>query len=165
MKSKKRGIMNSYLSAINVAKYLLYKANFDGESITNLKMQKLLYYAQAWYLVNHSKPLFKDDIKAWKYGPIIEEAYHHFKRFRYSPISFLNSEKIENKIPAKEKIYLDEFYKTFIRFSASDLTQASHNDDPWKNTKQGETISIGSMMIFYKNLLKKHLEQEKAQKS
>ncbi|MFH1934297.1 MAG: type II toxin-antitoxin system antitoxin SocA domain-containing protein [Pseudomonadota bacterium] len=149
------------MKALEVAKYILVKANFDGESITNLKMQKLLYYAQAWYLVNYSQPLFDEQIKAWKFGPIIESIYHHFKRFRYSPIQFLNKENIEEKISQKEKMYLDEFYSIFIRYSASDLTQLSHNEAPWKNTSQGETIPQDTIKNFYKGQLKKYSEQTK----
>ncbi|TFH54248.1 MAG: DUF4065 domain-containing protein [Methanothrix sp.] len=148
------------LTALEVAKYLLFKANFDGESITNLKMQKLLYYAQAWYLVNYSVPLFADPIKAWKFGPIVESAYHHFKRFRYSPIQFANREKIEEKISGKERKYLDDYYPIYIRHSASDLTQMSHDEAPWKSTVQGETIPVDVIMKFYKEQYKKHIEQK-----
>ena len=154
-------VKEAILTALEVAKYLLSKANFDGESITNLKMQKLLYYAQAWYLVNYSLPLFSDPIMAWKFGPIVESTYHHFKRFRYLPIQFANREKIEEKIPEREKKYLDEFYHVYIRYSASDLTQMSHNEAPWKNTAQSKTIPVDTIMRFYKEQYKKHLDQKK----
>lgn len=149
------------MTALEVAKYLLFKANFDGESVTNLKMQKLLYYAQAWYIVNYSVPLFEDPIKAWKFGPIVENAYHYFKRFKYSPIQFANREKIEEKIPEQEKKYLDEFYPIFIKYSASDLTQLSHNEAPWRETPQGMTISIEKIKKFYEDQYKKHIEKKK----
>ena len=155
--------MSQPLTAIEVAKYLLFKSNSEGDLITNLKIQKLLYYAQAWYLVNYSQPLFQDAIKAWKFGPIVENAYHHFKRFRYSPIEFLNRERIEEKIPEKEKKYLDEFYGVFKNYSASDLTEMSHNEAPWKNTALGETITNDAIMNFYKAQYKKSVAQEKKQ--
>jgi uncharacterized phage-associated protein len=56
--------MSTPVKAIDVAKYFLNWANNKGDLITNLKMQKLLYYAQAWYLVNFKKPLFSDPIEA-----------------------------------------------------------------------------------------------------
>jgi uncharacterized phage-associated protein len=154
--------MDFYLPAINVAKYLLYRANIDGETITNLKLQKLLYYAQGWYLANFDVPLFEDNIYAWKYGPIVEAVYRHYKHFRYSPIAFQNSEKIEKNIPAPVKKYLDDFYGVFIRFSASDLTQASHNEDPWKNTKQSAIITKESILKFFKKELDKIRGAQKA---
>lgn len=157
---KRKGNKLQALIAIDVAKYFLYKANSDGDLITNLKMQKLLYYAQAWYLVNFSKPLFADPIKAWKFGPIVENAYYHFKRFGYSPIKFFNREKIEEKTPDKEKKFLDEFYRIYIRYSASDLTQMSHREAPWRETPQSKEIPIGLIADFYKKQYKKYFEKQ-----
>ena len=70
------------LSALDVAKYLLYIAFQNGDTITNLKMQKLLYYAQAWYMVNNdAKLLFTDEIQAGKYGPVRPVVYQFFKEY------------------------------------------------------------------------------------
>ena len=74
------------ISSVDVANLFLSWANRDGDLITNLKMQKLLYYAQAWHLVYFKKPLFCDSIKAWSFGPIATDAYYAFKKFGYSPI-------------------------------------------------------------------------------
>jgi uncharacterized phage-associated protein len=62
-------------AAENIAKYLIYLAsqafvgdNKERESITNLKLQKILYFAQAYYLSKVGKPLFIDNIEAWAHG-------------------------------------------------------------------------------------------------
>ena len=157
---KQRGNMAQPLTAIDVAKYLLYKANSDGDLITNLKMQKLLYYAQAWYLVNFSKPLFQDPIKAWKFGPIVETAYYHFKRFGLSPIICNDAEKIIPKIHANIRDYLDEYYKIYIQYSASDLTQMSHNEAPWRETPQSKEIPLDLIADFYKKQYIKYIEKK-----
>lgn len=80
--------------AYDVAKYILYIAYRNGDVITNLKMQKLLYYAQAWYMVNNkSELLFEDEIQAWRFGPVVPAVYEKMKRFKFNPISMRLSEK------------------------------------------------------------------------
>lgn len=138
------------MNALDVAKYFLYKANKDGELITNLKLQKLLYYAQAWYLVNYGEPLFHDEIKAWKFGPAIESVYHQYKKFRHTPIIYKNKENIEQKIPTDVREFLDEFYNVYISYSAVELLQFTHNDDPWKEAFESSTsINIDQMRKYY----------------
>jgi len=143
--------MAKITSALDVAKYLLHRANLDGELITNLKMQKLLYYAQAWYLVNFGTELFKDKIEAWTFGPTVVGVYHCYKRFGYAPIRYADNEKIEEKFSTTAKEFLDEFYNIYIRYSAFDLTQMSHNDDPWKEAfnSQDKTIKTETIKEFY----------------
>jgi uncharacterized phage-associated protein len=58
--------------AVDVARYIISKANESGDVLTNPKLQCLLYYLQAWYMVHHGgKRLFSDDIKATRYGVTI----------------------------------------------------------------------------------------------
>ncbi|HAJ33323.1 MAG TPA: hypothetical protein DCK79_08100 [Candidatus Atribacteria bacterium] len=143
------------MKAINVAKYFLYKANQDGDLITNLKMQKLLYYAQAWYLVNFDKPLFEDQIFAWDFGPVVKNVYDKYKKYRYTPIILEeNFERNIKKIDKEDKKYLDEFYDQFINYSAHDLVDLSHREAPWKKSYKTRTqiIGIDLMKDFYTKL-------------
>src|SRR5262245_19575381 len=71
-----------------VAYVFLKWAYSEGEIISNLKMQKLLYYAQAWHLVFFNKPLFKEEIEAWDLGPVVSEAYQEFKSFGNDPLNY-----------------------------------------------------------------------------
>ncbi|PKP61136.1 hypothetical protein CVT91_03840 [Candidatus Atribacteria bacterium HGW-Atribacteria-1] len=98
------------VSVFDVTKLIIYLANKYGDLITNLRLQKLLYYTQVWHLVNFNKePLFDDEIKAWNFGPVVEEVYHKFKNFRHTPIS-LNVKKDEiEKIFDKKAIDFVEF--------------------------------------------------------
>ena len=73
-------------TANNVAKYLIYLAsqefvgdNKEREGITNLKLQKVLYFVQAYYLAKLNRPLFPDNIEAWEYGPVIPSVYRKYK--------------------------------------------------------------------------------------
>ena len=79
--------MSKPAKALEVAKYIVYIANRYGELITPLKLQKLLYYAQADYLVKHNgTPLFEEPIEAHEDGPIVQSVYEFFKPFGHGPI-------------------------------------------------------------------------------
>ena len=147
------------MEAINVAKFFLYNANQDGEIITNLKMQKLLYYAQAWYLVNFGKPLFDDEILAWNLGPVVRSVYDEYKEFRHTPIIYEDeSGEILKKFQNKEDVkFLKEFYEKFICFSAHDLVNMTHNEEPWKKAYKtiSQIIEPEVMKDYYTKLYEK----------
>ena len=66
---------------IDIANQLLVKAYraSDGELMTNLKLQKMLYYQQGFHLAYFGTPLFDDEIEAWMYGPVVPSVYNHYK--------------------------------------------------------------------------------------
>jgi uncharacterized phage-associated protein len=157
----------SLIDSIDVAKYFLSKANNDGDLITNLKMQKLLYYAQAWYLVNYGTPLFHEKISAWSLGPVITSAYTHFKKFGASPILYKNTGKESDIFTKKQIEYLDEFYGIFLKFSAHELVNMSHNESPWKDAfeKKEKTISNKVIKKYYTDMLAKSNKHRNASKA
>ena len=70
-----------------VANYLLDLANVEGEAITPMKLQKLIYYAHGWHLAVTGQPLITDKVEAWEYGPVVPSVYQDFKRFGNEPIT------------------------------------------------------------------------------
>ena len=70
-----------------VANYILDLATVDGEAISPMKLQKLIYYAHGWHLALTGEPLVSDEIEAWGYGPVIPAIYHNFKSFGNEPIT------------------------------------------------------------------------------
>jgi len=124
-------------SAVNVADYLLWRAREVGDLITNLKIQKLLYYAQAWYLVNTGERLFRDDIEAWEFGPVVKSAYRRYKRFEGNPID--SSRKKPAGLSARQEGFLDDFFRIFGSLSAAELVNMTHNERPWQRAYENET--------------------------
>ena len=141
--------------ANDVADLFLSWANRDGDLLSNLKLQKLIYYAQAWYLANHKKPLFADEIEAWELGPVIPELYRRFKKFKNNPIRYVETGLEESKFTKKELKYLQDFYLDFIDYSAHTLVSATHNEPPWKETPLNGVISTRSMQQYYSSLITK----------
>lgn len=69
------------LDTLNVARYIINYSNQEKYGISNLRLQKLLYFVQAYYLISSGNPCFGDRIEAWDFGPVVPVVYHEFKRF------------------------------------------------------------------------------------
>lgn len=145
------------VSSLKVANLFLSWANKDGDLITNLKIQKLLYYAQAWHLVYFNRPLFREPIEAWDFGPVVDNVYQAFKTFGCNAIKYKNTRK-ESKVFTNNQLeFLRSCYETFIKFSANELVNMTHGEDPWREAfKKGRSADIDhkSMKDYYSKLLK-----------
>lgn len=151
-------------NAIEISKYILCLAQCNGDTITNLKLQKLLYYAQAWFLVNNNNTkLFEDDIEAWQYGPVVPSVYNEYKIFGRAPIEIdCDLNKDFSNLCDNTKQYLNEFCEAFLKYSATELVGMTHQEKPWQEaiTKGVYTpINTNTMYEFYSDLL--YNEQEK----
>ncbi|MBI5597639.1 MAG: DUF4065 domain-containing protein [Elusimicrobia bacterium] len=149
-------------TAKEVTKLFMSWANRDGDLITNLKMQKLLYYAQAWHLVNYNKPLFPDPIQAWDLGPVIPSVYRDLREFRAGAIAYKSKGDEEKHFTREQLSYLKEFYAMFIKFSAHELVNMSHSETPWmKAHTQGANMEIrtSDMKTFYLDLYRRRKHQ------
>ncbi len=137
----------------DAAKYFLLRANEDEDtSISNLKLQKLIYYAQAFHLAIFEEPLFDEEFEAWTHGPVCPEVYHLYKEFGSDPIKF----EVNLKIFSQEQLdILDEVNEIFGQFSAWKLRNISHEDEPWKEREATAGVIEKTRMIeFYKTRLK-----------
>lgn len=149
----KKGDQKMAYTASVIANWFLAR-NKEEESegadmISNLKLQKLLYYAQGCTLAITDEPLFNDDIYAWKHGPVVESVYHNYKSFGSNGIEF--NEPFDFKsICTKISDILESVYQTFGQFSAWKLRNMTHEETPWKNTVQGCVIDKDLIKLFFK---------------
>lgn len=114
------------LDAMDVAKYVLYK-----QSISNLKLQKVLYLCQAWSLVILREPLFKDDILAWDFGPVVEPVYRHYMHYQLADIP---SPKAHPYFEDKYEAIINAVTEYFKDWTVTDLTTLTQHQDPWTKT-------------------------------
>ena len=138
----------------NIADYILRLSEPDfGDNITNLKLQKLLYYSQGFHLAMYGTVLFEEPIKAWEHGPVVESIYHQFKKHGANAIDI--PEVIDLKMFTKaQKDLLNEVYEVYGQFSAWKLRNMTHEELPWKSTPLSEVIDTSLMKSFFKTLLK-----------
>lgn len=146
------------LTALAVAEYFVWISNKEGNPVTNKKLQKLIYYAQAWSLALKDKKIFEDKIEAWVHGPAVRAVYGKYKVCGFSAIHEEVSEDEINKIPAEVKKLLNDVWKVYGKFDGEYLEVLSHSEDPWQKARQGLEPNVGSeneilpdeMKAFYK---------------
>jgi uncharacterized phage-associated protein len=139
-----------------VADTLIYLARSRNIEITNLKLQKLLYYAQAWNLVFTGDPLFDDAFEAWVHGPVVPRVFRRFKEYRWNVIGADVSPIQDDALVA----HLGQVLDTYGKFGAAQLERLTHQEKPWQlarrdypvDASSNEVIDQESMREFYSNL-------------
>lgn len=139
-------------SCLDVAKYFLAQSSEDaGDLISNLKLQKLAYYAQGFSLALTGSPLFADPVEAWLHGPVVPALYHRFKEYGSGHIP--HPEAFDLAIfTAQERELLDEVYEFYGQYSAWRLRQLTHDETPWRESYSegnNQVISQDSMRRFF----------------
>lgn len=140
----------------DVARYILEK---HGRSMSTMKLQKLVYYSQAWNLVWEERPLFDSPIEAWANGPVIRVLYNcHRSRFTAEPDMFPGD---SSRLTADEKETIDVVLHAYGEFSGQQLSDLSHSERPWQEAREGVSpgesstneVSRDVMQEYYSALL------------
>jgi len=137
-------------TAFDVAKYIIKSLAVD-----NLKLQKLLYYSQAVYLVLHNKePLYPEEIEAWDYGPVVPPVYHEYKKHGFDIIPPVEEETALNFDQIRA---VDMTLACFGVLSGPTLINQTHFEDPWKNAyrpgRPSGIITTEAIYEFFKDNL------------
>jgi len=157
--------IKTFVEVNDIADYLLDRAHEMGLRVTNLKLQKLLYYAQGWFLAFYNEPLFSEDLQAWVHGPVQPEVYHRFKRFKWDPITTLTRRPV---LPKEIEDLLEEVLVNYGKESAFDLMRRTHQEPPWQKARKGflsdnvysaMLISIDEMKHYFQSLLPSHTKE------
>lgn len=140
-------------SAHDVAAYVLSTTG----PLSAMKLQKLLYYCQAWSLVWDERPLFSEPIQAWANGPVVYDIYQaHRGQFQ---VANWPEGNVDNLDPtARETI--DAVLKFYGEKTAQWLSDLSHKEEPWNQAREGlapgewgtREISLASMHEYYSSL-------------
>jgi uncharacterized phage-associated protein len=144
------------MNVFDIAKYILEQTG----SITAWKLQKLVYYSQAWSLVWDERPLFEDDFEAWANGPVVRALFNvHKGRLNVDASMFHrgNSEDLDDD--AKDTI--DIVLRDYGKYSGRELSEITHSERPWKEARKGvpagdpseNIIDRDTMTDFYLGLL------------
>lgn len=140
-------------SAMDIAGKVVASTNTRlGDSITNLKLQKLLYFLQGYFVVKTGYPLFQEEICAWEYGPVVPEVYKEYRIFGSESLPVCN-EEVTLSLEEKEEVLFNEVYDKYNSFSASSLVRITHKQAPWKDhydpKDKNAVIPIDEMQSFF----------------
>ncbi len=132
-----------------VADYFLSLVREDeGDLMTNLKLQKLLYYAQGFHLAMFSKPLFDKKIEAWVYGPVVPYIFKKYENYGSGAIPSKQNSDFSD-IDNETRALLDEVYTVYGQFSASTLKDIVKTEPPYFNTPMRGVIEHSAMIDFF----------------
>lgn len=135
--------------AIDVAEYII---NYPDIYVDNLKLQKLVFYAQAISLVINDKPLFQDRIEAWAYGPVIPVLYRQYKN--YEQQLPLDSE-FKTSIRGDALKAVDLSIEHYGNMTGSQLITLTHSEKPWQDAYsagRNSEITQESMREYYSTI-------------
>lgn len=153
------------VSADTVADFFLLQMDRNaGDTISQLKLQKLCYYAQAWHLAVFGEPLFGEPIEAWAHGPVVPSLYSRFRSYRWDAI-----DPSEAKTDPYEDLHSDHLelleavFEKYGSLTAKQLERLTHSEAPWRDaygdTPQGracdEEITHEAMKTFYRKQLRR----------
>jgi len=141
-------------SAADVANYIVRKFQESGDPVTNLKLQKLLYYVQGWHLGLFGTPAFEGRFEAWVHGPVVRDVYTRFRDCRWNPIA---NDVPDVALERRLKDHIDEVLDVYGSDSAWSLERRSHAEDPWIEARGGiapdeecrNEIPNDAMMAFF----------------
>ena len=124
-------------NVFDVAKYIIEK---QGQ-LTAMKLQKLVYYSQVWTLVWDEKPLFPEVIQAWGKGPVCPDLYKwHQGEFLVS-INESLKHLCSEELTGHQKENIDKVLKGYGHLTAQDLSDLTHQENPWKEANAQCPIS------------------------
>lgn len=135
-------------NVLDVARYIINRENEKGHNISNLKLQKMLYFVQATFLVNENKSCFNEEIEAWDFGPVVPSVYHEFKRYGSRSIPYINKyidltngiweskeKEFDMNIISKEDQYvIDKMVDECSEYTANQLVEITHSQSPWMDS-------------------------------
>ncbi|MEI8061437.1 MAG: type II toxin-antitoxin system antitoxin SocA domain-containing protein [Candidatus Berkelbacteria bacterium] len=152
-------VRKNTISAHLIAKYFLWKASQEGKTLTNKKLQKLLYYAQAWNLAIEDNPLFTEKIEAWIHGPAIRSIWEQYKVFGFGSITEAVDSGVKDDV--KNNKIIDEVWRVYGKYDADYLEELTHNELPWQEARgdiesktiSDNEISLETMKTYYRKRL------------
>jgi uncharacterized phage-associated protein len=156
-----RGKDSEPVSVFDVAKYVLKKTG----PISTMKLQKLVYYCQAWSLVWDEKPLFPEEIQAWADGPVVYELWKsHRGKFQIGPSGLPKGSA--DRLCGEQRETIDAVVGGYGKLSGLQMSIMAHNEEPWKQARKGlpdgascsRVIDLDVMQEFYTQRYAEHAQ-------
>lgn len=144
------------IDAADIAIKIILQTDVEkGDIISNLKLQKLLYYMQGYHLAFFNEKLFEASIEAWTYGPVVPSVYHQFKECGHNAIILDPDQYKEVELSADQEDMFRQVMSEYGKFSAIKLMDMTHNEDPWKEAsgKKDKVINVETMKNFFAKLI------------
>ncbi len=138
--------------------FTLAKAFLSISKMTNKKLQKLCYYAKAWYLALYGRNLISENFQAWVHGAVQPALYQQYKKYGYQEIPQVTE---TSDIPEEFLSFAKEIYDSYGDLTGDELEQINHQEDPWIKARGtckpweicNNEISESDMEEFYRKMM------------
>jgi len=152
-------------NCFDIADYFLNKAKSENTGIDPMKLLKLTYISQGYNLGFYDKPLFNNQIQAWKYGTVIPDLYHVIKRFGSG---YVDEEIVglykEEDVKGSQKELLDLIWNSYGKLTGLQLSDLTHKENtPWSlhyNKLHNVVIPTEDIKEHYKKLIEERIGKE-----
>jgi len=119
--------------ARQIANWFVERARKDDKHLSVMSLLKLAYIAHGWYLEMNDKPLFGNEVQAWKIGPVIPDVYNAFRKQGDYVSDMASTKPSLQEINERDREFLEEIYNTYSGLSAFQLSNLTHvSEGPWK---------------------------------
>ena len=136
------------IKVLSLSNYIISLFEKQNCKITNLKLQKILYYIQGYFFKHFGEEAFADEIYGWQYGPVVPAAYYQYNHCGACPLKSAETQKLQLEPKAEELIH--KIVKKCMPMTSSMLVNKTHCEFPWKNTEIGSVISKQDIKMFFK---------------
>jgi len=143
-------------TANQIADYLLGMIDTEaGDAITHLKLQKIVYYCQAWHLALFGDPLFKEAVEAWQHGPVVRSVWNRFGEYGWHAIPpEVRKADSAASLTKNQRDLVDNVWEAYGQLSGSQLRTLTHREDPWKLTRGDLSPECRSDKVIKQDLMR-----------
>lgn len=146
----KGGMVMAY-SAFEVARYIIHHEAQQNRPVSNLRLQKLLYFVQAKFVMDShgTSPCFYEKMEAWGFGPVVREVYYEY---RYYGGAMIPPERnFSTTIAPRDQSMLDEILNDCAQFSTSALVDITHSQTPWQEARRyNKEITTAAIYNYFR---------------
>lgn len=146
--------------------YIIVKTTEGGARLSLLKLQKLMYYAQAWHLTFFGRPLFEGTFQAWVHGPVSRDLYDRFSATKglYDDVTLsdIRPAFMGVVLDAQEQLHIDTVLEVYAKFSGTQLEELTHREEPWLLTRGNLHPSQRSEAVIPHDLMKSYYSRQLA---
>lgn len=140
-------------TCFDIANHFIWLAHETGSFVSNLKLQKLVYYAQAWHLAIHDAPLFPEDFQAWVHGPVIPELFQKYQHFSWLAI---DEAVAQPSFSLATQAFLQDITEEYFACDAYELERMTQWEAPWQQARAGLPADEPCEAIIQKTWMKEY---------
>jgi len=152
-------------TAFEVANAFLKLAERDGVTLTNLRLQKLVYIAFGYYVAVFNERMFDDEIQAWYFGPVIPNLYRALKKYGADEVTNYIDEEDAIEEDSPEMKIIESVWDSYKDFDAIQLSNLTHEEGTpwsavWEQSKRETKIPIDLIRSHYQRLFSEKVNEQ-----